>query len=49
MFPHLRYATLHDVRQELPSTLIAWLVLSFLFGGFGFAVQLGEQFLPSDS
>jgi hypothetical protein len=40
LWPHLRYATLSDVRKELPSALGAWGIISALTVGIGWAAQI---------
>jgi hypothetical protein len=40
LFPYLRYATLENVRKELPLFLGAWVVVSILFGGIAYVVEV---------
>jgi len=47
-FPHLRYATLSDVRKELPSAIGAWIVGSIFFSGIIYASDYASDvFWPS--
>ena len=44
LWPYLKYATLSDVRRELPTTLGAWAIASAFTVGIGWA---GQVVLPS--
>lgn len=39
LWPHLRYATLSDIRKELPTTLAAWAMASAVTVAVGSAAQ----------
>jgi hypothetical protein len=45
LWPYLRYATLSDVRKELPTSLAAWAVMTAI----SLAILWGLQFVPSAS
>jgi hypothetical protein len=39
LWPNLKYATLSDVRKELPATISGWTLASAFTVGIGFAAQ----------